>query len=127
MFDEVLASLTPDQQSLLEVLFLMAREGAGKHAGDGLRAGPVPFFVTTSSWRDVASRWYGDITPGFAELRQTRETLEALAEQQLDVHGLAVRLVAVDPSGIEEMPVRITLSSYVPMLLAELELRPDSR
>ncbi len=127
MFDEVLSSLTPDQQSLLETLFQMAREGAGKHAGDGLRSGPVPFFVTTSSWRDVAVRWYGDATPGFGELRRTRETLEALAEQQLDVHGLAIRLVAVDPSGIEEMPVRITLSSYVPMLLAELEPSPKSR
>ncbi len=116
---EVVEEISPEEHSLLVCLWHMAEAHQGRHSSDGLKNGPVPFFVVTCSWRDIATHWRGG-SPDFDDLREVRETLDLLKTRKLNINGLEVGVVAVDPSGLEDIPVRLTLSSYVPMLLSAL-------
>lgn len=111
--------ISRNEHSLLVTLWQMAEGHDGRHPDDGLKNGPVPFYIVTCSWHDIAARWRGE-APAFDDLRDVRETLEQLKTRRLDINGLEVGVLAVDPSGIDDMPVRLTLSTYVPMVLTAL-------
>lgn len=109
--------MTSDEHALLVALWLMAEDHEGRDRNDGLKSGPVPFYVVTCNWRDIALKWL-DREPDFSDLRHVRDVVDQLKQRRLDVNGLQVSLLAVDPSGIEATPVRLTLSTYVPMVIA---------